>query len=196
VLIIWRRWYFVGLLGVGLAVHGTPELALAIHTNGEPVALDLGRLDVATVLERPYVRVGEHVALHSAGVAFRAGVKLRKVRCVYPICAPTPAGPDRPEKPSFRVFALANGKLDPAPRVQAPGFVGIARPLADLGDRERSIVAGIARDAEGVVVIERDRHPRLLVSLVEVLASALLLAWAVSMFLGGRKPPEAAQGRA
>ena len=186
-LIVWRRWYFAGVLGAGLAIHGAPELALALHTNSEPVTVALDELVARPEIENPYVRIGEHVAMHGSGTTFRTGYRVRKERCAYPIVAAGRA-PDAAQP--FHVFVLANGRLDRSPRVTAAGLSGIARPLTALGNPERRIIGALARGEDGVVVIERDRRPHLLVSLLEVLASAVFLAWAVSLFMSARKPPE------
>src|SRR5262245_57901110 len=170
---------------MGLAMHGAPELALALHVNSEPVAVELDELAARPEIDQPLVRIGEHIALHQAGTTFHTGFRFRRERCAYPIVAAAHGTLDPAQRP--RVFVLANGRLDRTPRESVPELVGIARPLAALGDPERRIVGQLARGEDGVVVIERDRRPHLLASLLEVLASAVFLAWAVSLFTRGKK---------
>ena len=178
-LVIFRWWYFLGIAGLGLAVTGAPELALALRASADPAPTELTQLGVDGRIAEPHVRIGDHAAHYSKGRVVTRSSKWRRSWFYYPVG----------QEPLHVVArtAVPSGGL-PRHDHAEPELVGIAEPLDEYDPVEQAAVLSMlsGADPKQVVVIERDKHPNFLAALTKLLGSILLFAWAALRFFRPR----------
>lgn len=208
-LIIFRWWYFLGLGGLGLVAVGVVETNLALESGSEPLSVSLDDLQSGQPVVKPYVRLGEHVALYPYAAYVEKGASKRVDTVLVPIVDPghvilhelqeaaRSKDPQPPELRRVHVFLQTKGDaaLQAEPRKVAQ-LEGIVRRYDKVSSDVRNLVRTIDPqiDTTKVRVIEAGRRPKALaVTIGMVVAGVALLVLAVRKFRGPRPPAAAGQ---
>lgn len=210
-LIVFRWWYFAGVLGLALLIYGGSEARLALQSTSEPVAISFADLEKNDLGAMRHVRLGQHVALEALGVSLTRGSRETVEKVAYPLLAiddpylqrVAALDPSKEQKVpdlndahviAVRSVVSDNGELrDTFETVDA--VEGVLFDYAALDLDERKLVDALAPQvAHGRVrIIEIGRHPKPLALAIAIAIVGLAsLGLAIRLFRGPRpkKPVE------
>ncbi len=217
-IIVFRRWYFVGVTGLALTIWGAVEAKHSTRSKSEPIDVEIEALHDGDDLEQPYVRLGRHIALHDQTIMWGPERGDRIDWVLYPIVPSEhpyvaaldriseryEAGDEVPEAEwpvlwGVNAFVLCKQWGDesqvPLQSEAEHNVEGIVFTWDDLDKDEKDGLRMLCRDLDKsrVRVLEFGRRPKpFWVMALLGTAGVLLLGLAVKLFFGTKKKAPAA----